>query len=175
MATLNDEQKQFLICRLAEDVSPAEAGLALKEMFELDEVPKSSQIARYNPDNKVGEELSPELKALFYQHREQFRKDIDALPLANKAVRIRELTDLYRKNKPKSPVVAKQILEQIAREKGGQYEQRIAPADVDTYVAALMLRVHQLVDLHVTDGEARDNVKTGLKELLLEESGQESP
>ncbi|ROH87995.1 DUF2280 domain-containing protein [Pseudomethylobacillus aquaticus] len=124
MASLSDEIKQFIVVRIACYDSPQEVADAVKEEFgvEIDR----NQTGSYDPTRSKGKTLGKKWKEVFTRTREQLLKDLSTIPLANPSVRVRELTKLYhlaRKNK--NSVLAAQHLEQIAKEAGGAYTNKI--------------------------------------------------
>lgn len=86
MAALQKPVKTFIVTQLGRFESARSVIDMVKERFGL--TLTHQQISNYDPATKSGERLSPELKAIFESEREKFRKDIDAIPIANKAVRL---------------------------------------------------------------------------------------
>jgi hypothetical protein len=82
-------QKRFLVQRLACFDTPTVAARAFKEEFGLDLA--RNRVSYYDATTKAGAALDPALKLLFAQTRQAFLADIDAIPIANKAVRLRAL------------------------------------------------------------------------------------
>lgn len=81
--------KLFIVQQLACFERPSEVVKAVKAEFEL--VLTRQRVHYYDPTTKLGAALAPELKALFDAAREEFRKEIDRIPIANKAVQLRVL------------------------------------------------------------------------------------
>jgi hypothetical protein len=80
--TLSDEQKTYIVERLATYDPPAEIAYGLKTMFGVDMTPRS--IAQYQPGMARGKKLSHPLRALFWQTRKNFiltHDDIFAMDL----------------------------------------------------------------------------------------------
>lgn len=76
----------------------------------------------YNPSTVNGQELSKELKALFDSERKQFLKNVENIPIANKAVRLGRLDRMALKAESQGNIVAAaQMMEQAAKEVGGLY------------------------------------------------------
>lgn len=122
MATLTDQQKAFIVERLACWSTPAQIREELQETFKLD-VPAST-ILRYDPTTVQGEkELGKKWKELFHETRERFLKETAAIPIAHQSYRLQELWRMYRKAGRNSDLGAK-LLEQAAREVGGHYTNR---------------------------------------------------
>lgn len=86
MAQLPKPVKVFIVTQLARFEPLKVVQEMLKERFGL--TVSHQQVSNYDPSTVNGERMSPELKAVFDAEREKFRKDIDAIPIANKAVRL---------------------------------------------------------------------------------------
>lgn len=124
MAALKENVKFFIVQQLAFFNTPTEVSELVKEEFDID-VPRS-HIAIYNPDNHSGRELGLKFKDFFYEKRKEFLEQIDRVPLASMHVRLNELSKMYHSaRKRKNDVFAKDILEQIAKEVGGIYTNKI--------------------------------------------------
>lgn len=121
MARLTEQQKAVIVTALACWYGPSEVRDLLKSEYGLD-LPLS-QITPYDPTTINGQRLSAELKALFHETREKFKSDIQAIPIANQAFRLRELQKLYR-NTGKNIVLGASLLEQAAKEAGGMFTNR---------------------------------------------------
>ncbi|WP_431437541.1 DUF2280 domain-containing protein [Acinetobacter lwoffii] len=106
MAALKEPVKIFIVQSLACFETPQQVADTVKQDFKI-EVSRQ-QVAAYDPTKYVGRNLSKKLKELFEQTREDFRKNVFDIPIANKAYRLKELQKMYEdsgKNK-----VAKQKL-----------------------------------------------------------------
>lgn len=121
MATLNEQQKRFVVTRLACFYSPSEVRDLAKE--ELGLSLELGQVSSYDPTTVLGGRLSKELKSLFEETRREFQGNIQAIPIANQSYRLRELQRLYR-NTGKNSVLGAQLLEQAAKEAGGMFTNR---------------------------------------------------
>lgn len=123
MATLTEQQKRFLVTRLACFYSPSEVRDFAREELALSL--ELGQVSSYDPTTVLGGRLSKELKTLFEETREKFKADLQSIPIANRAVRLRELDSLFRRAKSvKNDVLAAQHLEQAAKEEGGMFTNR---------------------------------------------------
>lgn len=128
MAQLSSKQKIFIVKKLACYDKPQAVADAFKEEFGLDI--ERTHVAQYDPTKRdaIGEELG----AIFNETRKKFLENMDDLPLANKAVRIKELTNLYENAiKTKNFKAAAERLEQIAKEAGDSYTNKIKVAGGD--------------------------------------------
>jgi hypothetical protein len=79
-------------------------------------------IQNYDPETAKGQALGKKRKALFAEVRERFLKELEAFPIANKAVRLHQLQLHYdRTVDGKTPNIrlALEILEKAAKEAGG--------------------------------------------------------
>ena len=65
------------------------AAEAVKEEFGI--VVSPQQVQTYHPEKHAGRNLSKTFKDLFYELRAKFREETDAIPIANKAYRIKVL------------------------------------------------------------------------------------
>jgi hypothetical protein len=123
MATLDDQQKRWIIRRIARFLSKKQIAEDFKVVYELDL--DSSQIATFDPTCAHGERLGEELKSYFWTERESYLADEEAIPESHRAHRIRRLADLLEHTLvSKNPFLIAQILEQIAKERGGIYEKK---------------------------------------------------
>lgn len=79
-------------------------------------------LQHYDPTKVNGKQLAPEFKEIFEKRREEFRKNTDSIPVANKAFRLQELNKLYRRASEKNNVpLAANILEQASKEAGDAF------------------------------------------------------
>ncbi len=120
MAKLGVKEKRFIVQALACWDTPTQVAAAVKEHFGL--VLTRQQVAYYDPTTTMGVDVSKELRKLFHETRERFRSEIDDIPIANQAFRLRSLSKMHEEargqgNKP----LAAQLLEQVAKEVGGAY------------------------------------------------------
>jgi hypothetical protein len=124
MAKINDEIRLFIVKRLACYDTPQEVADAVKEEFDI-EVDRN-QTSLYDPTKAKGKKLGKKWADIFHETRKKFLEDLSELPLANPAVRVAELSKLYQNAKTrKNAVLAAAHLEQIAKEVGGVYSNKI--------------------------------------------------
>lgn len=120
MATLQSEHKVFIVGRLAAFDTPHQAAEAVKEEFGI--VVSPQQVQTYHPEKHAGRNLSKTFKDLFYELRAKFREETDAIPIANKAYRIKVLHRMASNaEKNKNMVLTAALLEQAAKEMGEAY------------------------------------------------------
>jgi len=149
MATLNDEVKLFIIKELACFNTPQEVANAVREEFGIDI--DRNQTSIYDPTKSKGKKLGKKWRCIFDETRKRFLTELSDLPLANPAVRISELSKLYQNAKTrKNAVLAAAHLEQIAKEVGGAYTNKIKLAGGDRDDAPIK---HE-VDLNVSPEDA---------------------
>ena len=86
---LSGPVKAFIVQRLARFEAPSQVVKAVKEEFGFDL--SRQRVHFYDPTTKAGRALQPELKELFFEAREQAKKDLDSIPSYHKAVRLRRL------------------------------------------------------------------------------------
>lgn len=123
MATLTEEQKLFVVNRLACFDTPQQVATMLKDEWGID-VPRS-QIFAYDHTKDNGRKTSKAGKkweAIFNERRAAFNKQVEDIPIANKAYRLAQLSSMAqaaisRKNYP----LAASLMEQAAKELGGMY------------------------------------------------------
>lgn len=118
MADLTHVQKTFVVIRLAQFMTPQEVADAVKEEFDVQIT--RQQVRHYNPEQS--EEVGAEWKKLFKAARARFIKSGESIAIAHSNFRLRELGYIYRELKTrKSWKSAAGILEQAAKERGGQF------------------------------------------------------
>ncbi|EAR23610.1 DUF2280 domain-containing protein [Nitrococcus mobilis] len=96
---LTAEHKAFLVQALAQFETPEEAAAALKGEYGAAISPQGAEV--YDPTKRAGRQLSQRWYELFYETRRRFLERIEAIPEANKAVRIRQLAHASRAFKAK--------------------------------------------------------------------------
>jgi hypothetical protein len=115
--------KREIVQRLARFDTPSQVAKAIKAEYGLElSLPR---IHFYDPTTKNGAALSDELKTLFTETRASFLKDIDGIPGANKAVRLRRLDRMATAAEDRGNMaLAAQLLEQMAKESGDAFSNR---------------------------------------------------
>lgn len=124
MAALNTKVKAYIVRGLATYMTPSEVVDAVKQEFDGLEVTRQ-QVSKYDPDKASGINLSDKWKQLFVKHRKDFNDEINSIPIANKAYRLKLLGDMAvgafeSKNRP----LAAKLLEQAAKEVGEVFTNR---------------------------------------------------
>lgn len=120
MATLTRTHKFFVVQQLAMFKTPTEVAEAVKETFGL-EIGRQ-QVYYYDPTRPGGPE---KWRELYDETRARFLDRITDIPIANQAVRLRELNDAVQKAKQMGrsgnlPLLAS-LLKQAAEETGGRF------------------------------------------------------
>jgi hypothetical protein len=111
-------QKRFLVQRLAYFDTPTVAGKAFKEEFGVEL--KRNRVSYYDPTTKMGAALAEDFKTLFFETRKQFLEDLESIPTANKAVRLRRLDRMANVAEDRGNLVlAADLGERAAKEVGG--------------------------------------------------------
>jgi hypothetical protein len=112
--------KREIVQRLARFDTPGQVVKAIKADHGIELSPQRVQF--YDPTSKNGAALSDELKALFHETRKKFLDDLDAIPIANKAVRLRRLDRMATAAEEKgNMVLAAELGELAAKEVGGAF------------------------------------------------------
>ena len=115
-------EKRFIVRLLAVYETPSEIVPIVKEKFDV-EISKQG-VAFYDPTTIAGNELSEELKTLFFETRKQF-EEAEILPLSKKIVRIKKLSKYVQSfENNQNYIGAAQIIEQIAKEEGDAFSNR---------------------------------------------------
>ena len=121
MATLKEPVKIFIVQALACRDTPQEVAEAVKQEFkiELDR----RQCASYDPTKPAGQNLSKKFVQLFNETREKFDAGLIDIPIANKHFRLKQYQKQLERN-AKNTVMSLKILEQAAKDIGGQFTNR---------------------------------------------------
>lgn len=124
MAALSEEVKSFIVRSLACFNTPQEVADLVKEEYEIDIV--RGHVAKYDPTKVQGKSLGAKYKAIFEATRKSFLEDMSQIPMANAAVRVQELSKMFNEARNrKNNVLAAQHIEQIAKEVGGSYTNKV--------------------------------------------------
>lgn len=150
---LNDEQKAFLVQRLACYDTLAEAVIALKERYGVEITPQGAEV--YDPNKRAGRTLGPKWRDLFEATRKRFLDDVTAhVPEAHKAVRIRKLARTARALEARGNYLGMaDMLERIAKELGNVHSNRRELTGRDG--EPLQLEVCSLTDAQLDERIAR--------------------
>lgn len=120
---LTDSHKAFLVQRLACYDSPREAADALSAEYGVQIAAQSAE--HYDPTKRAGVGLAKYLTELFERTRADFLANIDTVPEAHRAVRVRQLAHASRAYKATGNYQAMaEMLERIAKEVGNVHTNR---------------------------------------------------
>jgi hypothetical protein len=157
MATLTEDVKLFIVHALACFDTPSEVAEAVKEEFGI--TIERMQAQKYDPTKALGKDLGKKYKAIFEATREKFLTDVGSIPIANQTFRLRSLQKIHDKSiKGGNRVLAAQILEQVAKEVGGNFTNKIK-ADVNH--AGKVDHTHAIINLTgVTKNEPAEPVSS---------------
>lgn len=120
MAALKEPVKIFIVQSLACFETPQQVADAVKQEYGV-EVDRR-QCESYDPTKYSGRNLSKKLKDLFERTRKDFRENIEDIPIANKAFRIKELQKMYE-DSSRSKRIRQNLLKQVRDEMHGHGEQ----------------------------------------------------
>lgn len=144
MAALKEPVKIFIVQSLACFETPQQVADAVKQEFKI-EVGRQ-QVAAYDPTKPTGKNLSKNLTKLFHATREEFKTNIYNIPLANKAVRLKELQKMYEEW-GKNKVMKQNIIKQIKDEMNGH----------DVQILDTQLKQLEIDRIKNGDGEGADD------------------
>ena len=121
MATLKEPVKIFIVQALACRDTPQEVAELVKQEFKIsiDRI----QVAAYDPTKQSGKNLSQKFVQLFNETREKFDAGLIDIPIANKHFRLKQYQKQLERN-AKNTVMSLKILEQAAKDVGGQFTNR---------------------------------------------------
>lgn len=115
---LSEEAKDFAILCFARFMSPTQVCEAIKDRFGIGV--ERNHIQTYDPTSVKGRTcLGKKRKAMFELTRERFLKELEDIPIANRAVRLHQLQIAFDGALEKRNVgMAMKLLEQAAKEAG---------------------------------------------------------
>lgn len=122
MAALSEEVKVFIVQRLACYDTPQQVADAVREEYGL-EIDRR-QVQSYDPE-RAGKKPGAKWCELHAETRGRFLKEVDQIPMSQKAVRLRRLERIYiRADSRKNDVLAKEAIIEAERICGGIYTNR---------------------------------------------------
>jgi hypothetical protein len=93
MAAISKELKRYIVRANAFFDSPSEVVRLVAAEFGV--TITKAQVQRYDPTKAQGSSLSSDLRLLFERTRHEFIEEIEAVPVAHRAVRLRRLDQIY--------------------------------------------------------------------------------
>ena len=121
MAALKEPVKIFIVQALACRDTPQEVAELVKQEFKISI--ERSQVAAYDPTKISGKNLSKKFVDLFHKTRTDFDAGLVDIPIANKHYRLKQYQKQLERNS-KNVVMSLKILEQAAKDVGGQFTNR---------------------------------------------------
>ena len=121
MAALSEPVKIFIVQALACRDTPQDVVTLVKQEYDI-EVTRS-QCQNYDPTKYSGRNLSKKFVQLFNETREKFDAGLIDIPIANKHFRLKQYQKQLERN-AKNTVMSLKILEQAAKDVGGQFTNR---------------------------------------------------
>ena len=123
MAALSNEVKAFIVQALACFDTPSQVAAAVREEFGLEVTRQKCEA--HDPTKRAGRDLAKRWVTLFEDTRKRFREETAAIPIANRAFRLRALGRMAEKAESmKNMALTAQLLEQAAKECGDMYVNR---------------------------------------------------
>ncbi len=121
MAALKEPVKIFIVQALACRDTPQEVADLVKQEFGI-QIDRQ-QCSTYDPTKQRGKNLSKKFVDLFNKTREDFDAGLIDIPIANKHYRLKQYQKQLERN-AKNAVMSLKILEQAAKDVGGQFTNR---------------------------------------------------
>lgn len=120
MVKLTEPQKDFIVKELAMFDTPSDVVASFREEFGV--TLERTQVAKYNPTQRAGRDVSKKLRAIFEATREAWLKECSEVGVMHKSYRLRSLDRLHRKMQANGNAgMQLQVLEQAAKESGGAF------------------------------------------------------
>ena len=120
---LPSEVKEYIVTQLAGYSAPFEIQEQVKEIFGVDVT--KQHIQYYNPHSYTGKTLISKYLELFNVRREIFLNQVQDIPIANVAVRLKRLENSWiQLTAKKNYIAANAVIEQAAKEASGFYSPR---------------------------------------------------
>ena len=121
MAALKEPVKIFIVQALACRDTPQEVADQVLQEFGVKIDRKQCQL--YDPTKAAGKNLSKKFVELFHKTRADFDAGLIDIPIANKHYRLKQYQKQLERN-AKNTVMSLKILEQAAKDCGGQFTNR---------------------------------------------------
>lgn len=121
MAALKEPVKIFIVQSLACRDTPKEVVDMVRQEFNVEIT--LQQCTSYDPTRLTCRNLGKDLRKLFNETREKFDAGLIDIPIANKHFRLKQYQKQLERN-AKNTVMSLKILEQAAKDVGGQFTNR---------------------------------------------------
>ena len=139
---LPSEVKEYIVTQLAGFSAPFEIQEQVKEIFGVDV--NKQHIQYYNPHSYTGKTLISKYLELFNVRREIFLNQVQDIPIANVAVRLKRLENSWiQLIAKKNYIAANAVLEQAAKEASGFYsprDQQLPSQEGESLLSGINLR-----------------------------------
>ena len=123
---LTDEQKAYVVRRLAEYDKPMAIAHGLKEMFGV--TVSHQAVEHYDPERPAGHDLAQKWRDVFWRARSAFIESTADIGSMRKEVRIRVRERMMREEWEAGRCkIANEILDSIAKEAGDAFESKHKP------------------------------------------------
>lgn len=123
VAKMTDVHREFVVRELASYSTPSEAATALREATGIEITPQSAE--RYDPTKYAGRGLSQKWRIKFDLYRKAFKEQIEDIPIANRAVRLKKLAKAAAAFEQRGNYIAMaDVLERAAKEVGNVHTNR---------------------------------------------------
>jgi len=128
---LDDEQKTFVVQRLACFESARRVAALVKDEFSVTVTPQAVEC--YDPTTRAGRNLAARWRMLFDETRKTYLSDTATVGIAHQKVRLARLDRMAAKAEDMGALaLSADLLAQAAKEVGGMFERRGAGGEEDS-------------------------------------------
>jgi hypothetical protein len=162
---LTEVQKDYAVTCFAKFMRPTQVCDALLDRFGVSI--ERNAVQMYDPTTSKGQTLGKKRKVMFEEVRKRFLDELDAIPIANKAMRLQQLQAHYDKvlnGATPNIRMALEILEKAAKEAGNVHSNEH--------------HVHHSGKVkveEVTEDEMRNGLAAAIAQVLTEEKARLDP
>lgn len=150
MAALKEPVKIFIVQALACRDTPQEVADLVKQEFGI-QIDRQ-QCSSYDPTKQRGKNLSKKFVELFHKTRADFDAGLIDIPIANKHYRLKQYQKQLERN-AKNTVMSLKILEQAAKDCGGQFMNK---QEVDHTTKGKSINMPTTIELVAPDVKGTD-------------------
>lgn len=157
---MSEDAKDFATSCFARFERPGQVIAAIEERYGVTIDRRAIQM--YDPETVKGQNLGKKRKALFEAVRQRFLKELEGIPIANKAVRLHQLQLHYNRTiEGRTPNIrlALEVLEKAAKEAGGVHTNET--------------RVHHSGSVAVVEEVTEDEMRNGLAAAIAQALSEE--